>query len=161
MDKLTILALRIVIALCLAGSLFVQVVLVPLFWLDLEDVELWARISLVVIIVLGIVTMQVTAVCVWQLLSMVRKGSVFSDGAFRYVDVIFWAVAAASVLVFALAVLLAPGGTAPGIVGLICGISLAVAGAALVVLVLRMLLTQALARDAEVQHLRSELDEVI
>jgi hypothetical protein len=83
MDKLTILALRIVIALCLAGSLFVQVVLVPLFWLDLEDVELWARISLVVIIVLGIVTMQVTAVCVWQLLSMVRKGSVFSHGAFR------------------------------------------------------------------------------
>jgi hypothetical protein len=150
MDKLTILALRIVIALCLAGSLFVQVVLVPLFWLDLEDVELWARISLIVIIVLGIVTMQVTAVCVWQLLSMVRKGSV-----------IFGAVAAASVLVFALAVLLAPGGAAPGIVGLICGISLAVAGAALVVLVLRMLLTQALARDAEVQHLRSELDEVI
>jgi hypothetical protein len=161
MDKLTILALRIVIALCLAGSLFVQLVLVPLFWLDLEDVELWARISLVVIIVLGIVTMQVTAVCVWQLLSMVRKGSVFSHGAFRYVDVIFGAVAAASVLVFALAVLLAPGGTAPGVVGLICGISLAVAGAALVVLVLRMLLTQALARDAEVQHLRSELDEVI
>jgi hypothetical protein len=161
MDKLTILALRIVIALCLAGSLFVQLVLVPLFWLDLEDVELWAKISLVVIIVLGIVTMQVTAVCVWQLLSMVRKGSVFSHGAFRYVDVIFGAVAAASVLVFALAVLLAPGGTAPGVVGLICGISLAVAGAALVVLVLRMLLTQALARDAEVQHLRSELDEVI
>jgi hypothetical protein len=161
MDKLTVLALRIVIALCLAGSLFVQVVIVPLFWLDLEDVELWARISLVVIIVLGIVTMQVTAVCVWQLLSMVRKGSVFSHGAFRYVDVIFGAVAAASVLVFVLAVLLAPGGTAPGIVGLICGISLAIAGAALVVLVLRMLLTQALARDAEVQHLRSELDEVI
>jgi hypothetical protein len=161
MDKLTILALRIVIALCLAGSLFVQLVLVPLFWLDLEDVELWARISLVVIIVLGIVTMQVTAVCVWQLLSMVRKGSVFSHGAVRSLDGIFGAVATASVLVFALAVLLAPGGTAPGVVGLICGISLAVAGAALVVLVLRMLLTQALARDAEVQHLRSELDEVI
>ena len=161
MDRLTILALRIVIALCLAGSLFVQVVIVPLFWADLENAPLWGRISLVVIIVLGIVTMQVTAVCVWQLLSMVRKGSVFSHAAFRYVDVIFAAVAAASVLTFALAVILAPGGTAPGIVGLICGISLAVAGAALVVLVLRMLLTQALARDAEAQHLRSELDEVI
>ena len=49
MDKLAILALRIVIALCLIGSLFVQVVIVPLLWLDLEDVELWARISLVVI----------------------------------------------------------------------------------------------------------------
>lgn len=161
MDKLTILALRIVIALCLAGSLFVQVVIVPLLWADLEGAPLWGKISLAVIIVLGILAMQVTAVCIWQLLSMVRKGSVFSHAAFRYVDVIFGAVAAASVLTFALAVLLAPGGTAPGIVGLICGISLAVAGAALVVLVLRMLLTQALARDAEAQHLRSELDEVI
>ena len=155
MDKLTILALRVVIALCLAGSLFVQVVIVPLFWADLEGAPLWGKVSLVVIIVLGIIAMQVTAV------SMVRKGSVFSHAAFRYVDVILGAVAAASVLTFALAVILAPGGTAPGIVGLICGISLAVAGAALVVLVLRMLLTQALARDAEAQHLRSELDEVI
>ena len=161
MDKLAILALRVVIALCLAGSLFVQVVIVPLLWADLEGAPLWGRISLVVIIVLGIVTMQVTAVCIWRLLSLVRKGSVFSHAAFRYVDVIFAAVSAAAVLTFALAVLLAPGGTAPGIVGLICGISLAVAGAALVVLVLRMLLTQALERDAEAQHLRSELDEVI
>jgi len=161
MDKLTILALRVIIALCLAGSLFVQVVIVPLFWADLSNAPLWGKISLVAIIVLGIVTMQVTAVCVWQLLSLVRKGAVFSHAAFRYVDTIFIAVAAASVLTFALAVLLAPGGTAPGIVGLICGISLAVAGAALVVLVLRMLLSQAVARDAEAHHLRSELDEVI
>ena len=161
MDKLTVLALRIVIALCLAGSLFVQVVIVPLLWADLEGAPLWGKVSLVVIIVLGIITMQVTAVCVWQLLSMVRKGSVFSHAAFRYVDIIFAAVAAASVLTFALAVVLAPGGTAPGIVGLICGISLAVAGAALVVLVLRMLLTQSVARDVEAKSLRSELDEVI
>ena len=161
MDKLTVLALRIVIAICLAGSLFVQVVIVPLVWADLEGAPLWGKISLVVIFVLGIVTMQITAICVWQLLSMVRKGSVFSRAAFRYVDVIFGAVAAASVLLFALAVVLAPGGTAPGIVGLICGLSLAVAGAALVVLVLRMLLSQAVAREVEAKTLRSELDEVI
>ena len=36
-----------------------------------------------------------------------------------------------------------------------------VAGVALVVLVLRMLLAQALALDAEAHHLKSELDEVI
>jgi hypothetical protein len=35
------------------------------------------------------------------------------------------------------------------------------AGIALVVLVMRMLLAQAVDRDAEAQHLRSELDEVI
>lgn len=161
MGKLTILALRVVIALCLVGSVFVQVVMVPLLWVDMEGEAMWGRISLVVIIVLGILTMQVSAVCIWQLLSMVRKVSVFSDAAFRYVDIVFGAVAAASVLVFALAVLLAPGDTAPGIVGLICGLALAVAGVALVVLVLRLLLAQAVAKDAEAQTLRSELDEVI
>jgi hypothetical protein len=44
---------------------------------------------------------------------------------------------------------------------LIGGLGALVAGVALVVLVLRMLLAQAVARDVEAQHLRSELDEVI
>jgi hypothetical protein len=161
MPRLTILVLRIVIALCLLGSLFVQTVIVPLMWIDLEGEALWGRIALVVLAVLGILTMQVSAVCIWRLLSMVRKGSVFSRAAFRYVDVIFGAVVAASLLTFTLAVLLAPGGTAPGIVGLICGFALAIAGVALVVLVLRMLLAQAIARDVEAGQLRSELNEVI
>jgi hypothetical protein len=43
------------------------------------------------------------------ILAMVRRGTVFSHDAFRYVDVIFGAVAAASVLLVALAVMLAPG----------------------------------------------------
>lgn len=107
-------------------------------------------------------TVQVTLVCVWRLLTMVRKGTVFSDGAFRYVDIIFGAVTAASLLMFGLAVVLAPGeAVAPGIVLLVCGASLMIAGAALIVLVLRALLAQAVARDAEAHHLRSELDEVI
>jgi hypothetical protein len=107
-------------------------------------------------------TMQVTAVCVWRLLTMVRRGTVFSHAAFRYVDVVIGAIATASALTFALAVTLAPGeAVAPGVVGLICGVSLVVAGVALVVLVLRMLLAQAVARDAEASHLQAELDEVI
>jgi hypothetical protein len=36
-----------------------------------------------------------------------------------------------------------------------------IGGIALVVLVMRMLLAQAVARDAEAHHLRSELDEVL
>ena len=111
--------------------------------------------------VLGILTLQISAVCVWQLLTMVRRGSVFSDAAFRYVDIIIGAIAAGAVLMFAIAVLLAPGGVAPGIVGLICGASLVIGGVALVVLVLRMLLVQAVARDTEAAGLRAELDEVI
>jgi len=162
MGKLTILALRVVLALGLAGSVFVQAVMVPLFWVDLDEAPAGVRISLVVIVVLGIATMQVSAVCVWRLLTMVRRGTVFSHAAFRYVDIVIGAIAAASALTFGVAVTLAPGeAVAPGIVLLVCGVSLVVAGVALVVLVLRMLLAQAVARDAEAQHLQAELNEVI
>ena len=162
MGNLTILALRTVLALALVGSLFVQAVMVPLMWIDLDEAPASVRVPVLVIVVLGIVTLQVCAVCVWRLLTMVRRGTVFSDGAFRYVDVVIGAISAASLLTFALAVTLAPGEeVAPGLVGLICGLALVVAGVALIVLVLRMLLTQAVARDAEAHHLRAELDEVI
>ncbi len=165
MGKLTVLALRIVLALVLVGSLYVQVVMMPLLASDLEEFgpdSAGRHAALVAIPVLGIVTVQVTLVCVWRLLTMVRKGTVFSHGAFRYIDIIFGAVMAASALMFGLAVVLAPGeAVAPGIVLLVCGASLMIAGAALIVLVLRALLAQAVARDAEAHHLRSELDEVI
>ena len=119
MGKLTVLALRIVIALALAGSLFVQVcdgaaglgrprmrrAPPTARALHLLPSSCWASCS-----------MQVTAVCVWRLLTMVRRGTVFSHGAFRYVDVVIGAIAAASLLMFGLAVILAPGETAPGIV---------------------------------------------
>ena len=74
---------------------------------------------------------------------------------------IIGAIGAGAVLTFALACVLAPSTIAPGIVGLICGISVVIAGVSLVVLVLRMLLAQAVATDAEARGLRAELDEVI
>ena len=160
MGNLTVLALRIVLVMALAGSLFVQAVMVPLLAIDLEDVDV--RVPVVVIVVLGIVTVQVTMVCVWRLLTMVRRGTVFSHAAFRYVDIVFGAVVAASLLIFGLGVTLAPGeGVAPGVVLLIGGLGVLVAGIALIVLVLRRLLAQAVALDAEAHHLQAELDEVI
>ncbi|NHW48796.1 DUF2975 domain-containing protein [Paenarthrobacter sp. MSM-2-10-13] len=163
MGKLTILALRVVIALVLAGSLFVQVRMVPLLSTDLVEAGApdGPRIALLAIVVLGILCVQVVAACVWRLLTMVRRGTVFSHTAFRFVDVIFGAIAIASVLMFGIAVILAPGEIAPGVVLLICGAALLIGGVALVVLVMRTLLAQAVARDAEAEHLRSELDEVI
>lgn len=165
MGKLTILALRIVIAMVLAGSLFVQVRMVPLLSTDLVEAGApdGPRVALLAIVVLGgILCVQVVSVCVWRLLTMVRRGTVFSHGgAFRFVDIIFGAIAVAAVLVFGIAVILAPGETAPGIVMLICGAALMIGGVALVVLVMRTLLAQAVARDVEAAQLRSELDEVI
>jgi Protein of unknown function (DUF2975) len=166
MGTLTLRALRIVLAVALAGSLFVQAVMVPLlardlredFGSDVADV----RVPVIVIVLLGIVTIQVSMVCVWRLLTMVRRGTVFSHGAFRYVDIVIGAIAVASLLMFALGVVLAPGeAVAPGVVLLIGGAAVLIAGVALIVVVLRMLLAQAVDRDAEAHHLRAELDEVI
>jgi Protein of unknown function (DUF2975) len=162
MGNLALLALRIVLVMGLAGSLFVQAVMVPLLAIDIEDAPAAVRVPVIIIVLLGIGTTQVIMVCVWRLLTMVRRGTVFSHAAFRYVDIVIGAVAVASALTFALGVTLAPGeDVAPGVVLLIGGLGVMIAGAALVVLVLRMLLAQAVARDAEAQHLQAELDGVV
>lgn len=161
MGRWTILALRGVIAASLAGSVLVQTVLVPIIWADLSGEALAPRIALVVILVAGVMTLQVSAVCVWRLLTFVRRGSVFSPRSFRYVDTIAYAVSAGAVLLFALAGLLAPGEMAPGVVALIGGAGVVTAGVALLVVVMRRLLVLAVERESEVLVLRSELSEVI
>lgn len=161
MGNAMILALRIVIALALIGSVVVQVMIVPAIWLDLVGAPLPARITFVSIIVLGVVTMQVFAVCVWMLLTKVRRGSVFSESSFVYVDVIVGAISTAAVLAFAMGVLLSFGEAAPGLVGLICGAGLVLGGMALLVVVMKALLRQAIDREREARALRAELDEVV
>ena len=165
MGKLTVLALRIVLAVVLVGTLFVQTVMVPLLGSDLTEAGAAAeavRIPVIVIVVLGLIAVQVVLVCVWCLLTMARRGTVFSPAAFRYVDVVITAVSAGALLLFGLGTVLAPGeAVAPGVVLLIGGVGVAAAGVALIVLVLRALLAQAVAIDAEASHLRTELNEVI
>lgn len=165
MGRLTVLALRAVLALLLAGSVFVQTVMVPLLAIDMNGLKpeyAYLRTPLLVIAVLGVVTAQVVLVCVWRLLTMVRRGTVFSHAAFRYVDVITGAFVAAALVVFALGTVLAPGeAVAPGVVLLLGGVGLGILGVALIVLVLRTLLAQAVARDVEATAMQAELDEVI
>ncbi|MGA4845298.1 DUF2975 domain-containing protein [Streptomyces sp. G5(2025)] len=165
MGKLTVGALRGVLAALPAGSVFVQAVLVPLLAIDLEgsDGDLASRrVPVVVIVLLGFVAAQVVMVCVWRLVTMMRRGTVFSYASFRYVDAVTGAFVAAALLVFTLGALLAPGeAVAPGVVLLVGGVGVAVLGVALIVLVLRMLLAQAVARDVEAHRMRAELDEVI
>ncbi|MEU6912434.1 DUF2975 domain-containing protein [Streptomyces olindensis] len=163
MGKITVLALRAVLVALLAGSLFVQTVMVALLADDMEGGALAdRRVPILLIVVLGIASAQAVLVCVWQLVTMVRRGNVFSDGAFRYVHIVIGAFVAAALLVFALGVVLAPGeAVAPGVVLLLGGVSLAVFAVALIVLVLRMLLAQAVARDVEAARMQAELAEVI
>ncbi|MFE3390859.1 DUF2975 domain-containing protein [Streptomyces anulatus] len=163
MGKLTVRALRAVLVVVLAGSVFVQALMV---WVlvsgsDPEDGSL-PLTPLRVITILGIGTAQVILVCVWRLVTMVRRGTVFSHAAFRYVDVIIGAIVAAALVWFAVTALNAPGQRDdPGVTLIMGGIGVAVLGVALLVLVLRTLLAQAVARDVEAARMRAELDEVI
>ena len=168
MNTWVVRVLRVVIVIALAGSVVVQGAMVALLWLDTDQAPTGIDVALTLIGVAGVATLQVVAVCIWRLLTMVRRGTVFSPAAFRYVDLVIAAIATASVLVFAVAVVArfanhaTPGDeVAPGLVGLVCGLALVVAGVALVVYVMRTLLAQAVSRDAEAQQLQSELDEVI
>lgn len=171
MGQLAVLTLRVVLGMLIAGSAFVQVMIVPLLATDLEGLRpelAYLRIPIVLIFFLGLVTAEVVMVCVWKLVTMVRRGTVFSPAAFRYVNIVIGAFVAAAVLVFTLAAFLASANhrvpedaVAPGIVLLVCGISVGLLGIALIVLVLRMLLAQAIARDAEAEQMKAELDGVI
>ena len=163
MGKLTVRALRAVLAVVLTGTVLVQALMV---WVlvsgsDPEDGSL-PLTALRVITILGLGTAQVALVCVWRLVTMVRRGTVFSHAAFRYVDVIIGAIVAAALVWFAVTAVNAPGQRAdPGVTLIMGGIGLAILGVALIVLVLRMLLAQAVARDAEATQMQAELDAVI
>lgn len=161
MGKLAVGALRAVLAVVLAGTVCVQVLMVWTLATDPEDGSL-PLTPLRVITILGMGCAQVALVSVGRLVAMVRRGTVFSHAAFRYVDAVIGAIAAASLLWFAVTAINAPGQREdPGVTVIMGGIGLAILGVALIVLVLRMLLAQAVARDAEAAQMQAELDEVI
>lgn len=165
MSELARRVLRVVIVLLLAGLLFFQAVLIPLLGVDIAeggDEVVHLRWPVVVIGILGVATVEVVLVCIWQLLTMVRADTVFSRSAFRYVDVIIGAIAVAAGLLLLLGVLLAPGeAVPPGMVLALGIVAMGVGGIALLVLVLRALLAKAVALDSTATTLRAELDEVI
>jgi len=163
MGKIAVHALRAVLVLVLAGTVFVQASMV---WVlisgnDPEDGTL-PLTALRVITILGMVSAQVALVCVWRLVTMVRRGTVFSHAAFRYVDIMIGAIVSAALVWFAVTAVNAPGQREdPGVTVIMAGIGVAILGVALIVLVLRMLLAQAVARDVQAAKMQAELDEVI
>jgi hypothetical protein len=161
--KLTVLALRAVLVVVLAGTVCIQagMVWVLVSGSDPEDGSL-PLTPLRLITILGMLCVQVTSVSVWRLVTMARRGTVFSHAAFRYVDFVIGAVVTAALLWFAVTILDAPAQRAdPGVTVIMGGIGLSILGVALIVLVLRTLLAQAVARDVEASKMQAELDEVV
>src|SRR3954447_10408814 len=163
MGKLAVRALRAVLAVVLVGTVVVQA---GMLWAvvsgsDPEDGAL-PLTAFRVIAILGMLSVQVALVCVWRLVTMVRRGTVFSHAAFRYVDGVIGALVAAALLWFAVTIINAPSQRDdPGVTVIMAGIAVAILGVALVVYVLRLLLAQAVARDVEATQLQAELEEVI
>ncbi len=163
MGKLTVRALRAVLVMMLVGTVFVQAGMV---WAlvsgkDPEDGTL-PLTALRVITILGMVAVQVALLCVWRLVAMVRRGTVFSNAAFRYVDGVIGAITAAALVGFAVTAVNAPAQRDdPGVTLIMGGIGVGILGVALIVLVLRMLLAQAVTRDGEAAQMQAELDQVI
>ncbi|MFD5069206.1 DUF2975 domain-containing protein [Streptomyces sp. NPDC087866] len=163
MGRLTVGTLRALLVVVFAGTLSVQAGMV---WTlisgnDPEDGSV-PLTPMRVLTILGMVTVQVVVVCVWRLVAMVRRGTVFSHAAFRYVDGVIGAITSASLVWFAVTGVNAPGQREdPGVTVIMAGVGVGILGVALIVLVLRTLLAQAVARDTEAAKMQAELDEVI
>jgi len=159
MSHPALLALRVLLVVIALGTLSIQIVLLPELVREVSvDAPEALRLAVPYAFAAGaaIVCVQIALVALWVLLAKVRRDAIFSPSAFRWVDVIIWAAAVATVITLGVAIWqfgverLGP----PGLV-LMLG-SAVIGGAAFVLLmiVMRGLLRQATA-------LESELAEVV
>ncbi|MEU4384169.1 DUF2975 domain-containing protein [Promicromonospora sp. NPDC023805] len=115
--------------------------------------------------ILALVAAQLVLACVWRLLTLVRRDTVFSTEAFRWVDVIIGAAGGSGVLALGLLLWLSvqttETGLQPGVALLLLGGAVLAGGIALLVGVLRSLLAKAVGLKGEATTLRAELDEVV
>ena len=118
---------------------------------DVAQLELPGIVGAVVFLLL----VEVTLVCVWRLLSLVRTERIFSPDAFRYVDVILAALITAGVLITTSYVVIVANRAVSLQLTLLAVLGTVVSAAlALLVVVLRGLLRKAL-------ELEQDLAEVV
>lgn len=154
MGKVTIIALRALLALIVLGGLATQFWLLPT-WADQMAAAFpevaWLYWPMLLVAWLLVVGVQVGLVAVWVLLGMVQRDRVFSTAAFRWVDVIIVAAVVDTLLVLGVFLLfnLAIGANPPGL--MLTELALVVAGAAfaLLMLVMKGLLRRACEATAE------------
>jgi hypothetical protein len=161
-SKTMLMCVRAALVLLFLGSLFVQLVMVPLVAYNMDPAQPGMtdlRIPVLVIVFLGVATAQVVMVGVWRLLTMVYQSTILSRTALPSVDAISLAIAAAAGLMWMLGVVAAPGEeVAPGMVLLIGGAGAALAAVALLVRILATVLAFAADRHETAIRLQTELD---
>lgn len=161
MSSITILAIRALIVVTGIAALAAQfAILFPVAANALAQERKSDTLDLPVAVILFTLALAGEAILValWSLLSMVRRGAIFSERAFRWVDVIIGAGVVATGVLAVVAVVLtinvALPDDAPGLI-LVSG-GLVIGGLAFVLL---MLVMRGLLRSAT--SLQSELEEVV
>jgi hypothetical protein len=119
-----------------------------------EPDQAYLRWPLTIFSALEILCLQVVLVCTWKLLTMVQEDRIFSEDAFRWVDVIIGAMGAAWLGLLGLFVYVGANADDPGPLVLLMVLLLAGASFVLLMVVLRTLLQQA-------TGLRTEMEAVI
>ncbi|WP_426188445.1 DUF2975 domain-containing protein [Microbacterium sp. TWP3-1-2b2] len=118
---------------------------------DVAQLEIPGIIGAIIFLAL----VQVTLICVWRLLSLVRAERIFSADAFRYVDIILWALAAAGAIIAISYVVIIASRAVSLSLTLLAILGIVVSAAlALLVVVLRGLLRKAL-------ELEQDMSEVV
>ncbi|WP_244931637.1 DUF2975 domain-containing protein [Nocardioides sp. W7] len=149
--------LRILLVVFFVGLVFGQVVSMPgqFAHLATEEPDLaHLRWPLTIWSILEIAAVQVVVVCTWRLLSLVRADRIFSEEAFRWVDLIVAALGVGWALFAGFALYVISKSDDPGTPILVIGMTLAGGVVLLVMVVMRALLHQA-------TTLRLDLDAVI
>lgn len=117
-----------------------------------QDADLrWPATIFVAVLIL---CMQVVIVCTWKLLTMVEQDRIFTEGAFRWVDLIVGAIGAAWLLLVGAWVFVGVNADDPGMPLVLTFLLLGVGALGMLMVVMRALLHQA-------TSLRSDLEGVI
>lgn len=107
MHRFFIAALRAGIAVAILVGLFGQLVVVPATAAaEVDRFPPYAPFAVpyVTVAILGIACVQVALVATWMLLSMVRRGAIFTTRAFRWVDTIIGSALVATALALGVAI---------------------------------------------------------
>jgi hypothetical protein len=101
MHRLLIATLRLGIAAAILVGLFGQVVVIPAMAADeIDRFPAYEPLAApyMTIAILGVACAQVALAAAWMLLTMVRRGALFTPAAFRWVDTVIGASSAATLL---------------------------------------------------------------
>jgi Protein of unknown function (DUF2975) len=159
MNRAFVIALRVLLVIMFASGLFGQILLIPV--ISGSEAALFPEFAYLqvpysILAILAVACVELALIAVWVLLSMVRREAIFSERAFRWVDVIIGSGIAGTLLTLGVEVQMLGFTHAGGPAAVLALTGGVIGGTAtvLLVVVMRGLLRKATA-------LQSELAEVV